>query len=342
MGEAKSYTIFHIRPGLVGYTTDTGQEHTVLVTKKVLDAMNSTFLNKPVFNGHKMINSEEAFDLKNGPIENKADGIVNDVGYDEDTGRFYVTAQIWDDETQLLALSPTMGASCSYEVDKVGPAGIYNNISYDEEVLGGTHLHLAIVDTPRYSDTQIVQNSTQDGGLIVNFKFKKQEPKKPKVKTNEALVKEEVVAEESSSDIDPNASVEVDGEMVRLSTLAEAYLSAKKENEVIDSVVSPEEILLIEGEEVSVQELIDVFQASKVSEEAGGEILNNELPNTVAPPEPSKVPKKEAPNVHFKKLQNAANKSAEGPPLDINSADEGRALGRSTYIIPKKGSVNGI
>ncbi len=70
--------------------------------------------------------------------------------------------------------------------------------------------------------------------------------------------------------------------------------------------------------------------------------MNNELPNTVASPEPSKVPKKEAPNVHFKKLQNAANKSTDHQPLNIKTADDQRALGQARYGTPKKESENGI
>ncbi len=311
MSSPKNYRIFHISPGLVRYAESSGQEIVALVKKEVLDEMNFSFRNKPVFSEHKLIEIDDVFDFKNGDPEEKADGVVNDVGYDEYSGRFYVDATIWDEETQAN-IEKGYGASNAYIVEKVGTAGLHNDVPYDEEILEGSYHHLAIVESPRYSDTQIIQNS-KTGGLIMKFKLLgklgkkgKNQLDKSKVLTNETPT--DTPAEKAETmEMNAGASIEVDGQVIPVSDMVEAYMASKNqavENEASpdEAMLSMEDTILVDGEEVSVQALYEAYAASNTGAE--GDLLTN---SKTATKTPAKDTEEEAPNRNYKLLQNAVD-----------------------------------
>ncbi len=154
LSSPKRFRIFHIAPGLVQYSKD-NKEQLVLVRKQCLDDMNQSFVGKPIFNEtHKDIEASTAFDFSSGQHEDLADGVVTSAGYDEEKGKHWIDAMIWS-KAALNNIDNGYGVSNAYIVEKSGPGGTYNNVNYDEEVLGGTYHHLAIVNNPRYSDTEI-------------------------------------------------------------------------------------------------------------------------------------------------------------------------------------------
>ncbi len=349
MSSPKSYRIFHISPGLVQYTDEsTGQELVVLVKKETLDQMNHTFKGKPVFSKHKLITSEDAFNLKTGDSENLADGVVTSVGYDEFNGQYFADAIIWDEETQAN-IDKGYGVSNAYTVDKIGVAGVHNNVPYDEEVLEGTYHHLAIVDSPRYSDTQILQNSKKIGGLTMKFKLGKKGKNlfgKTKVLANQTPTETSQSPEVMAMPED--ATVEVEGQIIPISSMVEAYIEAQAalaaaqlENEVEAPSLSMEDTITVDGAEVKVADLYAAYLESQ-------KVLNAEgmSAGTPAEKEVSETDKVRAnslgavqatPNEHFKLVQNAVNKPAEEKaPVQLTTQASRVVLGKAKYGTVKK------
>ncbi len=332
MSQGKSYRLYHVSPGLTQYTNpQTGEDYNVLVKKETLDEMNRSFQPIPVFNQHKSVEADEAFDFKNGAAENLAEGTVYEVGYDESSGMFYADAVIWDKETQDL-IEKGYGVSNSYTAEEVAPGGLYNNVPYDEEVTKGTYRHIAIVSNPRYSGTRIMQNSeSKKGGLIMNFKllFSKKTaatPKENAKKENEV----EDVEKKDTMEVDAASTVEVDGNTIPLADMVSAYKAKNQATEVPS--LSMTDTVTVDDKEVPVKDLYDAYQAtqtgpmvnttaenSKDSQTATTEtktVENTKATKTDSAVEPKtdesgQDPQKAAPNDHFKVVKNAAQKAPE-------------------------------
>ena len=153
----KRYRALHITPGLVDYT-DGDQRSTVLIKKPALDLMNPSFLGKPVFNfTHKVVDIKNAFDFTSEEQEKHAVGVISEVGYDVESGYYFADMMIWDEKTQRN-IDNGYGVSNAY-IPEVEPGGTYNNVPYHQEVMGGKYDHMAIVESPRYGDVKIFENS---------------------------------------------------------------------------------------------------------------------------------------------------------------------------------------
>ncbi len=326
MSKPKRYRIFHVAPGLVQYTSD-GQEHLVLVKKETFDEMNQSFVGKPVFNeNHKMIDADDAFNLESGNKEELADGVVNAAGFDEESGRYWVDAMIWDAETQKN-ISEGYGVSNAYVVNKAGPGGEYNSIPYDEEVLDAEYHHLAVVKTPRYSDTQIIQNS-KNGGIM---KFKLNWPKK-KAEEAKAAVKENAVPEEEMQ-MNADATLDVDGETIEVSKMVEAYKNMKQAEADKQNAVSLEDTIEVDGESVLVKDLLEAYKTrtaaadEKEEKEEAPDVKENSVP--------------ESKNENFKVMENAASKTEKQSAPVIETERVRLARGKTQYgSVVKKEDAN--
>ncbi len=320
MSKPKRYKIFHVTPGLVAYTGENGQEHMVLVKKNVLDMMNDGFRGKPVFNEtHKMIEAADAFEFSNGTIEEKADGVISEVGYDEATNRFWVDAMIWDEKTQKN-IENGYGASNAYIVDQAGPGGVYNNVTYDEEVLSATYHHMAIVNSPRYSDTKIIENSK--GGVMNKlFKFLGAKPKEEEKKKEEAKV--------NSVDMPADAALEVDGDKIPVADMLNAYRAIKKneadEKAKEEATVNMDDSIEVDGEKIPVKEMLAAYKASKKNEEEAKDDKEKDKEDAKTNAAP------EAKNDSFKLLANAAAKTEEAKTPEVDTVSKGLARGNTRY-----------
>lgn len=326
MSEPKRYRALHINPGIVDYTED-GQRETVLIKKEVLDKMNPSFLGKPVFNlTHKIIDAETAFNFTDEEKEKLAVGIISGVGYDEKSGYFFADAMIWDDDTIKNIDDNGFNVSCAY-VPEAGPGGVYNNVPFDEEVVGGEYHHLAVVESPRYQDAKIFQNS-KSGGIM---KFKLNLGKK-KILQNQVP---EEKPEEEEMEMNADATIEVDGESIPVSELVENY-KAKKNAETEEdkgTVMNMEDTIDVDGEEVSMKDLYDSYKANVNAEDPTDQPLEDVVDETMKK-NSLEDPKK--PNQNFKIVQNAAAQGAEAERPKVNTMRSRLARGKAKYGTPVK------
>ncbi len=321
MSNPKRFRIFHVSPGLVQYSVD-NKEHLVLVKKQCLDDMNQTFVGKPIFNEtHKDIEASKAFDFSGGHSEELADGVVTAAGYDEEKGKHWIDAMIWT-ERALANIKNGYGVSNAYIVDKSGPGGTYNNMNYDEEVLGGTYHHLAIVSNPRYSDTEIIQNSKstmKNIGGIMRFKFGM------KKKAEEAKVdaaKENAVEEMEMND---DAVVEVDGKTIPVADMVKAFQDMKKAEAEAEAkknaTLELTDTIDVDGESIDVKTLLAAYKAATTptAKNEDSEVKENA------------VPKAETKNANFNALKEAAGKTDATSNVNILTQRSKLAKGEARY-----------
>ena len=323
----KRYRTKFIEPGLADYTAEGFGK--VLVSKEALDQMLPSFVGKYVKVQHNDMSQEEAFDFVEG--KESADGVVSEVGYDEESGWYWADLVIWSAEAQDNIDNKGWTVSCAYEVDEAdGKGGSYHAIPYDQEVMTGEYTHMAIVDNPRYEGATIVQNSKNDeddvkGGIM---KFKLLAKKKVK---NEEPDKKPEEKEEEVQNMEPDAMVEMEnGEKVPVSEMVEAYKNRQNMEPDGEKMLNMEDEVDVDGEMVKVSDLVSCYQkrenAEPPTDEKAEEVVsvNNSAPV-----------KKEAKNEHFKNVQNAANIDAAPVKPQINTKSERLARGKERYS--KKG-----
>ncbi len=350
----KDYKIKHVSSGLADYTYG-GETVRILVKKKTLDQMNPSFKRKPVFIGHRDAKIDAA-----SAVSEKV-GEVYDVGYDPDSESFFVNALIWDDEAQKLIESGHQPSN-AYYVGEYGPASTYNNVPYDKEVLQGEYDHLAIVSNPRYDNTEIqLQNSlmlqnSQDpqnpqnskpktGGLIMNGKslFSKKKVDANKTATPQ-VVQNAVSPDEpqASPTGDPQATQEP---MVALSTggvvtLAEAVSSVvkakeKAQNEAPDNVLPPDELIDVDGEKMSVQEIADIHVALLAADyDASPEAIAGAGPMVNSAPVPQVVQAPQAVQTPAQAVQNSQAVVAFEQASQTPQASQAPQVVQNSQILP--------
>ena len=319
----KRYRALHITPGVVDYT-DGDRRETVLIRKPALDQMNRSFLGKPVFNfAHKTIDPEKAFDFTSEEIEEHAAGIISNVGYDVESGYFFADMMIWDEETQENIDVKGYLVSNAYIPD-VEKGGVYNNVPYDEEVIGGEYYHMAIVKEPRYGDVKIFENSKKGKTMkFTLFSKKKEEPKKnavdPPVEEKKPDDKEEMAINSDS------VLVDEEGNEIALSELVEAYKTGKGAEE--KPMINMEDTIDVDGEEVSVKDLYDNYCSKKNAEPPTNKPQESVVDNAVKTNSADYA----KPNDHFKKLKANASKGEEPEKIVINTEKTRLKRGKALY-----------
>ena len=321
----KSYKVFYITPGLADYTAE--GIGTVLVQKLALDRIAPTYVGKPVVNlEHTDKEPEELFELsKNSKPEDFADGIITAVGFDEKTGWHWMDVLIWDSETIDNIDKRGFSASCAYDVtESIGEGGTYNNVPYQEEVLDGSGLHLAIVPNPRYEKAYIIKNSKTKGeGLKIKF-LQKRKPLKnqaPEKKPDE----EEVVVENAE-----DGMVDLgDGEEMSLSELVAMYKEKKGADlENAGKKFNMDDEVEVDGEKMSIRDMVnmckdDTLQNAEDPQDEKSEVVVDEtLQNSV---------NKKKGQENFNKIKNAASSASEDIKRNLNTQSERLAKGKARY-----------
>lgn len=321
----KRYRALHITPGVVDYT-DGDQRETVLIKKPALDQMNRSFLGKPVFNfTHKIVDIENAFDFTSEEKEEHAVGLISNVGYDLESGYYFADMMIWDEETQEN-ISNGYGVSNAY-LPEVGPSGEYNNVPYDEEVIGGEYDHMAVVENPRYGDVRIFENSKKRKQMkFTLFSGKKKEdPPKKKEETEMKLNSDSIIVSEDGSEVPISEMVEVYRNAVD-EKKKEEEMKKKEEKETLNM----EDTVEIDGKQVSLKELYDNYISKKNAEPPTDEpledVVDEDLKKNAAEDKG-----KEKPNEHFKKIKVNADKGAKPDKIKINTQKSRLQRGKSRY-----------
>lgn len=329
----KRYRALHITPGIVDYT-DGDQRETVLIRKQALDKMNRSFLGKPVFNfTHKNIDPEEAFDFTSEDIEKHADGVISNVGYDVESGYYFADMMIWDEETQRNIDDEGYKVSNAY-IPQVSEGGIYNNVSYDEEVIDGEYYHMAIVEEPRYGDVKIFENSKK--GKAMKFKlFGGKKDEKAKENQSDAAKKnmkgeedKDKGKEEMTMNMD-SVLVDDEGNEMMVSEMVEAYKAQMQPEDEDKPMVNMDDTMEIDGKEVSMKELYDNYCAKKNAEPPTDEPLEPSVDESMK--KNSSGGEKPKPNENFLKLKANANKGEEKEKINVNTERNRLKVGQARY-----------
>ena len=146
-GKGRHFVSRFIEAGGVSY----GKAGVLKVTKETLDKFIQTLVGCPVIIRHKTLTSDN--------VDEERVGVVNGVWFDPKDAWFYCDGIIWKKDA-IRKIENGWTVSCTYEMtDSTGEGGEWHNIPFEDELLNGVFLHLAIVPNPRYEDATIKFNS---------------------------------------------------------------------------------------------------------------------------------------------------------------------------------------
>lgn len=185
-GKGKIFTAKFIEAGLVGY----GSDGVLNVTVEALERFYQTMVGCPVVIRHQKVTDENAKEV--------SVGYVTSADYGND-GWFYCSGIIYDKEAIEL-IGKGWSVSCTYDVlETTGVSGERNDIPFDDELVNGKFLHLAIVPNPRYEKATItLMNSKEKGEKMWKNIFNSK-----KLKNSDE--KEKDMAKENEAETDKNA-----------------------------------------------------------------------------------------------------------------------------------------
>ncbi|MBO7733113.1 MAG: DUF2213 domain-containing protein [Methanobrevibacter sp.] len=176
-GKGRHFTSRFIEAGTVSY----GDDGILKVTVEALNRFVQSFVGCPVIIRHQKVTEENADDIRCG--------VVSDVNFNPNDGWFWCGGVIWDKEA-IKKIEQGWSVSCCYDAtDTTGNGGEWHNQHYDDELIDGRFLHLAIVPNPRYEDATILLNSKEDKEMLLklfNSKKVQENDKEEEVMTNEA------------------------------------------------------------------------------------------------------------------------------------------------------------
>ena len=229
----------HMKAGVANYPE---HKEVIYISNDTIADMAKTFEGKPVFVHHQDI------DLEN--LKDQMDGVVSESFWNKYDGEWWVKFVAITDKAKQ-AIANGWGVSNCYDNLVRGNGGTCINVKYDSEIIGGKFNHLAIVENPRYEDAKIyteqeynnyIEQKKQKLDKITNSKGEKNMEKI----LNEADVKNLLLSKDSEITV---------GEAI------EVLMNSKK---VIDSDA---EILLSNGEKVTVAELINACKKNEDDED---------------------------------------------------------------------------
>lgn len=332
MAGAKRYRAYYIEPGLADYSAE--GIGLVLVQKPALDAMNPTFVGKPVVNfEHTDLEPDQLFDLDPNDVETFADGVVAATGYDEKEAWYWADMLIWDEETQRNLEQNGYSVSCAYDVENSQSGGSYHNVQYQEEVLDGVYKHMAIVPNPRYEDAWVIRNSKPGGTTVAFGKKKNRQNEMPKMdeRENEDMVEEGYVMKE-------------DGSKMPLEELVSAYREMKSANMENGRMYNMEEMVNVDGEEVSIEEMMNtVMKNPGMHENAEDEddtmeneadLFDVDMEDVVDESLQNSKPAKKKGKENMHRVRNAAMKDAEPIKPNVDTQIDRLNRGKSRYGSP--------
>lgn len=146
-GRGRHFVSRFIEAGGVSY----GKAGVLKVTKETLDKFIQTLVGCPVIIRHKTLTSDN--------VDEERVGVVNGVWFEPKDAWFYCDGIIWKKDA-IRKIENGWTVSCTYDMtESTEESGEWHNIHFDDELLNGVFLHLAIVPNPRYEDATIKFNS---------------------------------------------------------------------------------------------------------------------------------------------------------------------------------------
>lgn len=146
-------TIFygmHFCPGVAEYEKPGEEAFRVFLNEDTIRKMNPTFAGCPMFVEH-VDEVDENINLVRG----EADGWVLESFFNAADGKTWAKFIIVSDRG-LQAIRKGFRLSNAYTMKESGPGGVWNGVTFRNEVTGGEFEHLAIVQNPRYDESVIL------------------------------------------------------------------------------------------------------------------------------------------------------------------------------------------
>lgn len=138
----------HAYAGVAEYTEPV--DGRIFVNESTLRAMDPTFQGCPVFVHHETDINQD-IDVLRG----EADGWVIRSFFNEADGKHWAEFMVCS-ERGHEAIRKGYKLSNAYTTEKLGPAGIWNDVSYIGELQNGAYDHLALVPVARYNESIIL------------------------------------------------------------------------------------------------------------------------------------------------------------------------------------------
>lgn len=323
----ESYRAYYIEPGLADYTAE--GIGVVLVQKPALDAMMSTYVGKPVVNlEHTDLEPEELFNMSVEKVKDFADGVIAAAGYDAEKGWYWTDMMIWDEET-LKNIKNGFSVSCAYDVTEADEkGGTYHNVPYDEEVLKGEALHMAIVPNPRYEQAWIIKNSKSEEDNL-KIVFKKKDKKAPVEKKTVKNMEPEKKKDDEETMENMTGYVENEkGEQVPIEELANMYRE-KMATKNSGKKYNADDEVTVDGKKMTVREMMSAIEEEEEIENA--EPAQTDDAEEVID-ETKQMNNSTVKNENFNKVKNAAGKEDKKfKPQNLNTISERLTRGNSRY-----------
>lgn len=140
----------HFCPGVAEYAEPNGEAFRVFLNEATIRKMDQSFKGCPVFVQH--------VDDVNGSLDRlraESDGWVVKSFYNEADGKHWVEFIITSEKGLQAIKNGLRLSNCYKPTGPYGPAGLWNGVQYDREILNGEYEHLALVPNPRYDESMI-------------------------------------------------------------------------------------------------------------------------------------------------------------------------------------------
>lgn len=148
-GKGHKFVSKFIEAGLVHYK----KYGDILITKETLDKFIGTMVGCPVIINHKQVTDDN--------VENERVGVISNVWFNPSDGWYYCDGIIWNKQAIDLVKNQGWNVSCAYSFESDRKPLKYHGKTISMEFTNGNFQHLAIVETPRYEDANIVINSVE-------------------------------------------------------------------------------------------------------------------------------------------------------------------------------------
>lgn len=148
--KGKVFYGMHFYPGVAEYEEPGQEAFRVFINENTIRQMNPTFAGCPIYVEHV----DEVDDDIN-EVRSDADGWVLESFYNAADGKHWAKFIIVSDRG-LQAIRRGYRLSNAYVMKSAGDGGLWNGVSYRNEVTSGEFEHLAIVKNPRYEESVIM------------------------------------------------------------------------------------------------------------------------------------------------------------------------------------------
>jgi hypothetical protein len=311
----------HFYPGVAEYQPPNEKPFRIFINEDTIRKMNPTFAGRPIFVEHV-----DEVDADVDQVKTEADGWVVESFFNAADGKTWAKFIIVS-KRGLSAIQRGYKLSNAYIPESFGKGGLWNGVTYDREVTGGKHEHLAIVKDPRYQESQILspeQFKDYNEGKEIELKRLANSNEKEKEMSVLQFFKRKTEKLENSAELAetmvtlPKSKVEKT--IVQLVNEADAAIEAAK----APRMANDEDMYMMGNDKMSVGDMAKKFNAmkdelDKLKANAGGDDAGDEHADVESLDNGDELPIEEG----KKEKKPEATKNAKGKVTKVeNEADE--------------------